>query len=62
MKQLAEIFRRQLGDAVDILGDGPNAFIDPNRRIVGTGLHGVAEDAGGAGEDEGARFADKGGF
>ena len=54
MEELAEVFGRPLGDAVDVLRDGRDPFVDPGRRRARRGLQRVAEGARGRGHDEGA--------
>jgi hypothetical protein len=52
VEQLAKVLCRGLGDAVDVLGDGPDLLGHPCGGGSGRGDEGIAEDAGRAGENE----------
>ena len=52
MEQLAKIFRGRFGDAINVLGNWRHLLGYPGGRISGARHEGVAEHAGGAGEDK----------
>ena len=54
VEQLAQVLRRGLGHAVDVLGNGPDVLGHPRRRRAGRRRQRPAEGAGRAREDKGA--------
>jgi hypothetical protein len=54
VEQLAKVLCRGLGDAIDVLGDGPDLLGPLCGRGSGRRDEGIAEDTGRAGENEGA--------
>src|SRR5215471_9922270 len=60
MEELAQVFRRRLGDAIDVSGHGLDLLCHPHRRAFRRRLKRATESAGRAGQDEGAHTSQRG--
>ena len=56
VKQLAQVFRRALGYAVDVFGNRTDILGYPGRRRTGWGRQRIAKYTGGTGKDKRANL------